>query len=109
MRYARLITSTNTVCAQTFHVSNGDYLLSMGVSQVLGSLLMGDLTSLSELVSEGKSGSFFYFSYDQRYMVKTISSAEARTLRRSLQDYHAHVKKFQVRVRGGSRLLWRLL
>lgn len=70
----------------------------MGVSQVLGSLLMGDLTSLSELVSEGKSGSFFYFSYDQRYMVKTISSAEARTLRRSLQDYHAHVKKFQVRL-----------
>jgi 1-phosphatidylinositol-4-phosphate 5-kinase len=70
----------------------------MGVSQVLGSLLMGDLTSLSELVSEGKSGSFFYFSYDQRYMVKTISSAEARTLRRTLQEYHEHVKKFPVRV-----------
>ena len=39
----------------------------------MGSLLMGDLASLTEIMSEGKSGSFFYFSHDMRFMVKTIS------------------------------------
>ena len=34
---------------------------------------MGDLASLTEIMSEGKSGSFFYFSHDMKFMVKTIS------------------------------------
>ena len=32
--------------------------------QILGELLLGTMGSLSELFSEGKSGSFFYFSND---------------------------------------------
>lgn len=54
-------------------------------------LLQGDLTSLSELVSEGKSGSFFYFSSDGRYMVKTISHPEHLLFRRTLRDYYSHI------------------
>ena len=37
---------------------------------MLGSLLMGDLCSLTSLVSEGKSGSMFYFSHDGLYLVE---------------------------------------
>jgi len=36
------------------------------------------------------AGSFFYFSGDNKYLVKTISASERRTLRRILRDYVAH-------------------
>ena len=36
------------------------------MSQVLGGLLLGDARSLAERVSEGRSGSLFYYSHDNR-------------------------------------------
>lgn len=57
----------------------------------------GDIGSLSEMVSEGKSGSFFYFSQDARFMVKTISSTEHRTLLKILEAYHSHMLRNRVR------------
>lgn len=47
---------------------------------------------LSELGSPGKSGSFFYFSRDYRFIIKTIHHAEHKFLRRILKRYHEHVK-----------------
>ena len=47
---------------------------------------------LSELGSPGKSGSFFYFSRDYRFIIKTISHSEHKFLRSILKDYHEHVK-----------------
>ena len=38
-------------------------------------LLLVTLGSLAELLSDGKSGSFFYFSNDGRYLIKTGRSA----------------------------------
>jgi len=55
---------------QACGIEDDDFLLSVGIRQVIGSLLLGDLFGLSEQVSEGKSGSFFYWSQDGRYMVK---------------------------------------
>lgn len=43
---------------------------------MFGNLLSGDLKSLSEVCSTGKSGSFFYYSPDGLYTVKTISKNE---------------------------------
>ena len=43
---------------------------------------------LSELGSPGKSGSFFYFSYDFRFIIKTISHTEHRFFRGILQQYY---------------------
>ena len=40
-------------------VSDAEILGALGIRQVLGALLMGDLRGLGELVSEGKSGSLF--------------------------------------------------
>lgn len=72
-------------------ICDDDFLLSVGIRQVIGSLLLGDLFGLSEQVSEGKSGSFFYWSQDGKYMVKTISRAESYQMRRMLAAYSDHL------------------
>ncbi|WVQ94277.1 hypothetical protein IAU59_001356 [Kwoniella sp. CBS 9459] len=64
-----------------FHLDPADYLLSLTAKYIL-----------SELGSPGKSGSFFYFSRDYRFIIKTISHAEHKFLRSILKDYHEHVK-----------------
>jgi hypothetical protein len=40
----------------------------------------------------GRSGSFFFFSHDQRYIVKTISMSELKLLMRMLPSYEEHLK-----------------
>jgi len=47
-----------------FGISNEMYLRSIGPENLLGSIIMGNLASLTELMSSGKSGSFFYFTGD---------------------------------------------
>ncbi|THG94944.1 hypothetical protein EW026_g6618 [Hermanssonia centrifuga] len=64
-----------------FHLDPADYLLSLTAKYIL-----------SELGSPGKSGSFFYFSRDYRFIIKTIHHTEHKFLRRILPRYHAHVK-----------------
>ncbi|KAH8982889.1 SAICAR synthase-like protein [Lactarius akahatsu] len=63
-----------------FHLDPADYLLSLTAQYIL-----------SELGSPGKSGSFFYFSRDYRFIIKTIRHAEHKFLRSILKRYHAHV------------------
>ena len=46
---------------------------------------------LSELGSPGKSGSFFYFSRDYKYIIKTIHHAEHKLLRKILREYYDHI------------------
>lgn len=64
-----------------FHLDPADYLLSLTAKYIL-----------SELGSPGKSGSFFYFSRDYRFIIKTIAHSEHKFLRSILKDYHEHVK-----------------
>ena len=52
---------------------------------------MGTLSTLTELYSEGKSGSFFYYSSDGKYMVKTITHTEHLFFRRILEKYYSHM------------------
>ncbi|KAL8448741.1 hypothetical protein Emag_003867 [Eimeria magna] len=54
------------------------YIRSVGPEQLLGNLILGNLSSLSELVSEGKSGSLFYYTTDGRFMIKTIEIGQER-------------------------------
>jgi 1-phosphatidylinositol-4-phosphate 5-kinase len=46
---------------------------------------------LSELASAGKSGSFFYYSRDYRFIIKTIHHTEHKFMRKILKEYHDHV------------------
>lgn len=64
-----------------FGIDPADYLISVTGKYIL-----------SELGSPGKSGSFFYFSRDYRFIIKTIHHSEHRQLRRILRNYYAHVK-----------------
>ena len=64
-----------------FHLDPADYLLSLTAKYIL-----------SELGSPGKSGSFFYFSRDYRFIIKTIHHTEHKFLRKILPEYYQHVK-----------------
>ncbi|GAB5368090.1 hypothetical protein AAMO2058_001288300 [Amorphochlora amoebiformis] len=48
-----------------------------------------------EFVSNSKSGAFFFFSNDARYMIKTVEQAEAKTLTNMLYDYYNHVTAYK--------------
>lgn len=63
-----------------FKLDPADYLMSLTSKYIL-----------SELGSPGKSGSFFYFSRDYKYIIKTIHHAEHKLLRKILKDYYHHI------------------
>ncbi|PWA00890.1 hypothetical protein BB558_003027 [Smittium angustum] len=47
---------------------------------------------LSEVGSSGKSGSFFYYSQDLRFIIKTVSKTEHKFMRTMLKDYYEFVR-----------------
>ncbi|KAL1300630.1 hypothetical protein HN51_045281 [Arachis hypogaea] len=67
-----------------FKVDPADYMLS----------LCGN-DALRELSSPGKSGSFFYLTHDDRYMIKTMKKAECKVFLRMLPGYYKHVRAFE--------------
>jgi len=46
-----------------------------------------------EFMSNSKSGQFFFYSHNQKYMVKTMSKTEAKLLRKILPQYYNYIKK----------------
>lgn len=67
-----------------FKVDPADYMLSICGND-----------ALRELSSPGKSGSFFYLTHDDRYMIKTMRKAEVKVLLRMLPAYYKHVRAFE--------------
>ena len=65
-----------------FGIDPAEYLMSLTSKYIL-----------SELGSPGKSGSFFYFSRDYKYIIKTIHHGEHKFLRKILRQYYDHVEK----------------
>ena len=43
--------------------------------------------------SKGKSGSFFFYSYDRKFIIKTINNEEKETFDRILTNYYNYVKE----------------
>jgi 1-phosphatidylinositol-4-phosphate 5-kinase len=74
-----------------FGIQHSDYINSAGPEQLLGNMLLGNLSSLSELSSEGKSGAFFYHTADGRYLMKTITPKEHHLLRSMLTRYYDYI------------------
>lgn len=66
---------------QRFRLDPADYLISLTSKYIL-----------SEMGSPGKSGSFFYFSRDYRFIIKTIHHAEHKLLRKILPEYYKHIE-----------------
>ncbi|KAJ7982347.1 Phosphatidylinositol-4-phosphate 5-kinase family protein [Quillaja saponaria] len=67
-----------------FKVDPADYMISICGND-----------ALRELSSPGKSGSFFYLTNDDRYMIKTMKKAEVKVLLRMLPAYYNHVRAFE--------------
>ena len=40
--------------------------------------------------SQGKSGSFFFFSHDRKFLIKTMNIDELKVMTKLLKDYHKH-------------------
>lgn len=75
-----------------YGISNEDYMKSLGPENFIGSILFTKNRSLKELVSSGKSGSFFYFSYDSKYLLKTIPEKEFSFFLNLLPKYYNHIE-----------------
>ncbi|KAL5076596.1 hypothetical protein RYX36_015580 [Vicia faba] len=67
-----------------FQVDPADYMLA----------ICGN-AALRELSSPGKSGSFFYLTQDDRYMIKTVKKSEVKVLLRMLRSYYQHVSQYE--------------
>ncbi|GAB4861382.1 Phosphatidylinositol 4-phosphate 5-kinase 1 [Ancistrocladus abbreviatus] len=51
--------------------------------------------ALRELSSPGKSGSCFYLTQDDRFMIKTVKKCEVKVLIRMLPSYYQHVCRYE--------------
>ncbi len=66
-----------------YNIDTADYMLT----------LAGNFQYL-EFISNSKGGSFFFYTYDKKFMIKTISKEEAKFLRKILPAYYLHILKY---------------
>ncbi|XP_071908315.1 phosphatidylinositol 4-phosphate 5-kinase 9-like isoform X2 [Coffea arabica] len=69
---------------EMFKIDAADYMMSICGND-----------ALRELSSPGKSGSVFFLSQDDRFMIKTLRKSEVKVLLRMLPSYHHHVQKYE--------------
>ncbi|CAK85945.1 unnamed protein product (macronuclear) [Paramecium tetraurelia] len=86
----RVFNSIRTI----YGIDNHQYLKSIGPESILQSLIKGDLSCLQELTSTGKSGSFFYYTADGQFTLKTIHHQEFRFLKQIMRNYYYHLKNY---------------
>ena len=75
-----------------YKISNQSYMDSIGSDSLISNLVRGELAAFRELFSSGKSGSFFYYSIDGKYVLKTLKKVEYQFMKKILKDYHLHLK-----------------
>lgn len=69
---------------EMFKIDAADYMMSICGND-----------ALRELSSPGKSGSVFFLSQDDRFMIKTLRKSEVKVLLRMLPEYHDHVRTYE--------------
>lgn len=78
-----------------FQIKEIDFIMSTAPEMFFGKLLFGAWSSLSETQSDGRSGAYFYYTHDGKYIIKNIPQAESLALRRTLSTYYNHVKTYK--------------
>eukprot|EP01125_Pyxidicula_operculata_P012625 TRINITY_DN4150_c1_g1_i1.p1 TRINITY_DN4150_c1_g1~~TRINITY_DN4150_c1_g1_i1.p1 ORF type:complete len:2406 (+),score=580.76 TRINITY_DN4150_c1_g1_i1:18-7235(+) len=76
-----------------FGVDHQKFVHSLGPSTMLGNILLGRLSTYEEVVSTGRSGSFFFKSTDGKYFIKSLPPEEHMFLERNLSSYYRHIKQ----------------
>ncbi|KAH9671129.1 phosphatidylinositol 4-phosphate 5-kinase 9 [Citrus sinensis] len=69
---------------EMFKIDAADYMMSICGND-----------ALRELSSPGKSGSIFFLSQDDRFMIKTLRKSEVKVLLQMLPTYHDHVRSYE--------------
>ncbi|KAL2513216.1 Phosphatidylinositol 4-phosphate 5-kinase 2 [Abeliophyllum distichum] len=69
---------------ELFQVDPADYMLAICGSD-----------ALRELSSPGKSGSSFYLTQDDRFMIKTVKKSEVKVLHKMLPSYYEHFCRYK--------------
>lgn len=69
------------------------YGKALGPEQVLGYVFSGKFKMYREIGSSGKSGSFFYYSSDGEFMLKTIKRDEFKLMKAILPKYYQYLTK----------------
>ncbi|TYH18662.1 hypothetical protein ES288_A05G290700v1 [Gossypium darwinii] len=69
---------------ELFQIDPADYMLAICGND-----------ALREFSSPGKSGSFFYLTQDDRFMIKTVKKSEVKVLIKMLPSYYQHVCRYE--------------
>ena len=75
-----------------FKVDPKKYMFTLGPKKIIGNFLLGSLCSLDEVISSGRSGSFFWRTNDQKYFIKTLPPTQESFLYTRLRDYHEYIE-----------------
>ena len=71
------------------------FIQSISPQVFITEMIISNTTSIEELFNTGRSGSLFYYTRDGKFILKTISKSEYKTLKRILPKYYYHLMKYK--------------
>ena len=71
------------------------FIQSISPQEFITEMIISSSTNIEELFSTGRSGSLFYYTRDGKFILKTISKDEYKTLKRILPSYYNHLMKYK--------------
>ena len=71
------------------------FIQSISPQDFITEMIISSSTSIEELFSTGRSGALFYYTRDGKFILKTISKNEYKTLKNILPLYYNHLMKFK--------------
>jgi 1-phosphatidylinositol-4-phosphate 5-kinase len=74
-------------------VTENDMQASFGFARLLEKIIRGDLDDLKGSSSAGRSNSLFYYSFDKRFIVRTICRNEYCLLKEILPSYFEYIQQ----------------
>lgn len=72
-------------------ITQNDFQTSFGFDHLLEKLVQCDFGDLKGSSSTGKSNSIFYFSFDKRFIIRTINKSEYLLLKEILPSYYEFI------------------
>ena len=70
-----------------------EFVKALGIKSLVDDILLGKISPMSLLGSAGKSGAFFFYSKDRKYMIKAIPKREFNSLNSIIRSYYEHIRK----------------
>jgi 1-phosphatidylinositol-4-phosphate 5-kinase len=71
------------------------FIQSISPQVFITEMIISNTTSIEELFNTGSSGSLFYYTRDGKFILKTISKNEYKTMKRILPKYYYHLINYK--------------